>query len=118
MQALWVTVLASVVVQRTKEETVEKYCAAFRQHMRRGSLSGSKCAGGDAESESDWDSGAESEADESPVRGALGPIASTVLMQVLYTARMCRYDLLRATGRLATLVTKCTQKNATRSCIG
>ena len=52
-----------------------------------GSLSGSKCAGGDAESESDWDSGAESEADESPVRGALGPIASKVIMEVLYTGK-------------------------------
>ena len=75
-----------------------------------GALAGSKCAGVGAESESDWDSNADSEDDESPARGALGPIVWKVLMQVLYTARMCRYDLLRATGRLATLVTKWTEE--------
>jgi hypothetical protein len=48
--------------------------------------------------------------DDEPIdgetRGVLGPIASQVLMQILYTARYCRHDLLRATGRLATMVTK------------
>ena len=34
---------------------------------------------------------------ESEVRGALAPIASKVLMKILYAARMARYDLLRAT---------------------
>ena len=36
--------------------------------------------------------------------GALQPIASKVLMKVLYAASMCRYDLLRATCALATKV--------------
>ena len=31
-------------------------------------------------------------------------------MQVLYTARSCRYDLLRATGRLATMITRWTEE--------
>jgi hypothetical protein len=39
-------------------------------------------------------------------RGELQPIASKVLMKVLYAARMCRYDLLRACCFLATKVTK------------
>ena len=38
--------------------------------------------------------------------GELGPIAARVLMKVLYGARMCRYDLLRAVCRLATRITK------------
>ena len=40
--------------------------------------------------------------------GILKPIASKVLMKILYAARMCRYDLLRATCALASLVTKWT----------
>ena len=38
--------------------------------------------------------------------GTLQPIASKVLMKILYAARMCRFDLLRATCGLASLVTK------------
>ena len=38
--------------------------------------------------------------------GELAPIASRVLMKVLYAARMARFDLLRATCFLATRVTK------------
>ena len=38
--------------------------------------------------------------------GVLQPIASKVLMKILYAARMCRFDLLRATCALASLVTK------------
>jgi hypothetical protein len=38
--------------------------------------------------------------------GELAPIAARVLMKVLYGARMCRYDLLRVTCRLATRITK------------
>ena len=38
--------------------------------------------------------------------GVLQPIASKVLMKVLYAARMCRYDLIRATCALASKVTK------------
>jgi len=45
------------------------------------------------------------EGSEKP-RGELQPIASKVLMKVLYAARMCRYDLLRACCFLATKVTK------------
>jgi hypothetical protein len=39
-------------------------------------------------------------------RGALAPIASKVLMKILYCARVGRYDLLRAVCWLATKVTK------------
>ena len=38
--------------------------------------------------------------------GQLQPIAARVLMKILYAARMCRFDLLRAVGSLATRVTK------------
>ena len=44
------------------------------------------------------------EEDEKP--GRLQPIASKVLMKVLFAARMARYDLLRATQSLASRVTK------------
>ena len=40
------------------------------------------------------------------VSGELAPIASKVLMKILYAARMARYDLLRATCYLATRITK------------
>lgn len=46
--------------------------------------------------------------DLTEVSGILKPIASKVLMKILYAARMCRYDLLRATCALASLVTKWT----------
>lgn len=46
--------------------------------------------------------------DASVEAGILKPIASKVLMKILYAARMCRYDLLRATCALASLVTKWT----------
>ena len=38
--------------------------------------------------------------------GRLAPIASSILMTVLYAARMARFDLLRATNRLARYITK------------
>ena len=44
---------------------------------------------------------------DTEVSGILKPIASKVLMKILYAARMCRYDLLRATCALASMVTKC-----------
>ena len=40
--------------------------------------------------------------------GALAPVASKILMKVLYAARMARPDLLRATCYLATRITKWT----------
>ena len=40
--------------------------------------------------------------------GKLQPIASKVLMKILYGARMCRYDLLKPTCYLATKITKWT----------
>ena len=40
--------------------------------------------------------------------GVLGPIASRILMKILYCARMARYDLLRATCVLATCITRWT----------
>ena len=43
---------------------------------------------------------------ESEKRGELQPIASRILMKVLFAARMARYDLLRATQGLASRVTK------------
>ena len=38
--------------------------------------------------------------------GRLQPIASKVLMKILFAARMARWDLLRATQSLASRVTK------------
>ena len=40
--------------------------------------------------------------------GRLGHIAARVLMKVLYGAQMCRFDLLRAVGNLATRISKWT----------
>ena len=51
---------------------------------------------------------AETPSEDEP-RGELQPIASKVLMKVLYGARMARYDLLRPTCWLATRVTKWTE---------
>jgi hypothetical protein len=42
--------------------------------------------------------------------GVLQPIASRILMKILYSARMCRYDLLRAVCGLASCITKWTQQ--------
>ncbi len=46
--------------------------------------------------------------DNTPRDGALKPIASRILMKILYAARMCRFDLLRATCALARHVSKWT----------
>ena len=43
-------------------------------------------------------------------RGALAPVASKIIMKLLYAARMARPDLLRAVGYLATQVTKWTYR--------
>jgi hypothetical protein len=53
------------------------------------------------------DQKAESEA-EAAVKGALAPVASRILMKVLYAARMARFDLLRAVCHLACFTTKWT----------
>ena len=45
-------------------------------------------------------------AEEGEPQGKLQPIASRVLMKILFAARMARWDLLRATQSLASLVTK------------
>ena len=45
---------------------------------------------------------------KTPQEGTLKPIASRILMKVLYAARMCRFDLLRAVSALARYVTKWT----------
>ena len=42
------------------------------------------------------------------VRGELQSCAAKILMSVLYAARMARYDLLRAVGGLASMITKWT----------
>ena len=46
------------------------------------------------------------EADDAVNTGALQPIASSVLMKVLYGARMARFGLLKAVANLAKQVTK------------
>ena len=46
--------------------------------------------------------------DYSEESGILKPIASKVWMKILYADRMCRYDVLRATSGLASMVTKWT----------
>ena len=45
-------------------------------------------------------------ADESETKGVLAPIATRVLMKILFAARMARFDLLRAVQGLAARVTK------------
>ena len=45
-----------------------------------------------------------------PDQGRLQPIAAKVLMKILYAARLCRFDLLRAVCHLATFVTKWTSE--------
>ena len=45
-------------------------------------------------------------ASEKEKAGRLQPIASKVLMKILFAARMARWDLLRATQSLASRVTK------------
>ena len=45
---------------------------------------------------------------EKKLKGVLQPIASRILMKVLYAARVARWDLLRAIGFLATQITKWT----------
>ena len=45
-------------------------------------------------------------ASEEEKAGRLQPIASKVLMKILFAARMARWDLLRATQSLASRVTK------------
>ena len=45
-----------------------------------------------------------------PDVGRLQPIAAKVRMKILYAARLCRFDLLRAVCRLATFVTKWTSE--------
>ena len=53
---------------------------------------------------------------EAEVRGELSPVASRILMKVLYAARMARPDLLRATCYLATRITRWTH-NVIACCI-
>ena len=43
-------------------------------------------------------------------RGRLQPIASKILMKILWGARLARFDLLRAVSHLATYVTKWTSE--------
>ena len=45
-----------------------------------------------------------------PDCGALQPIAAKVLMEILYAARMARFDLLRAVCQLACCITKWTEE--------
>ena len=42
--------------------------------------------------------------------GKLSRVAASNLMKALYTARMCRYDLLKAIGHLASRITKWTTR--------
>ena len=43
-------------------------------------------------------------------RGALAPQAASILMKLLYAARICRFDLLRSINNLARKITKWTKK--------
>ena len=47
-------------------------------------------------------------------RGQLGKIACSILMRILYAARLARFDLLRITCKLATRVSKWTEKDDAR----
>ena len=42
--------------------------------------------------------------------GKLSRVAASILMKALYSARMCRYDLLKAIGHLASRITKWTSR--------
>ena len=44
--------------------------------------------------------------DSSAKKGVLQPIAASILMKVLYAARLARFDLLKAVGNLASKITK------------
>ena len=48
----------------------------------------------------------DSSSSESEEKGQLSSVAAKVLMKLLYAARMCRYDLLRAICSLAQMITK------------
>ena len=54
-----------------------------------------------------------SEADNAP-KGQLAVVAISILMGILYCARMARFDLLRITCKLAARVTKWTKKDDAR----
>ena len=43
-------------------------------------------------------------------RGSLAPQAASILMKLLYAARVCRFDLLRSINNLARKITKWTKK--------
>ena len=43
-------------------------------------------------------------------RGSLAPQAASILMKLLYAARVCRFDLLRSINNLARKITKWTRK--------
>ena len=51
------------------------------------------------------------EDDDSEPRGALAKVASSVLMKLLYGARVARWDLLKAVTRLAGRVSRWTRQN-------
>ena len=55
--------------------------------------------------------------DENEKPGRLQPIASEILMKILFVARVARFDLLRAIQSLASRVTS-GQWNVTLPCIG
>ena len=46
-------------------------------------------------------------AEKGTEKGQLADISARILMKLLYGARMARYDLLRAVGALASMITKC-----------
>ena len=46
-------------------------------------------------------------------RGSLAPQAASILMKLLYAARICRFDLLRSINNLARKITKWTKKEDT-----
>ena len=43
-------------------------------------------------------------------RGSLAPQAASILMKLLYPARICRFDLLRSINNLARKITKWTKR--------
>ena len=45
------------------------------------------------------------------ISGKLSPVAASILMGLLYAARMARYDLLRGIGHLARFLTKWTEEH-------
>ena len=79
---------------------------SFGGNRRTAKQKGSPKAKAKAKAKSKSKKGANSTPTQVEGQGMLSGVASSVLMSILWIARIARFDLLRATGLLATKVTK------------